>query len=130
MIFPAVPGQVENLTASFDTTEAVFDPENRMYSLSIEIDWDNPTFPNGEIVSYNVSVFRTDDTSDVVYSDTSLAVATVADSVMVLPFTDYTVTVAASTSAGQGEETSVTVESPQAGSVYTIETLYFSFLPM
>ena len=90
---------MENLTASFDTTDAVFDPENRMYNLSIKIDWGDPTFPNGEIVSYNVSVFRTDDTSDVVYSDSSLAVATVADSVMVLPFTDYTVTVAASTSA-------------------------------
>ena len=36
---------------------------------------------------------------------------TVTASVMVLPFTNYTVTVAASTSAGQGEETSVTIES-------------------
>ena len=130
MIFPAVPGQVENLMASFNTTDAVFDPKNRMYSLSIEIDWDNPTFPNGEIVSYNVTVFRTDDTSDVIYNETSLEVATVAESVMVLPFTNYTVTVAASTSAGQGEETSVTVVSPQAGSVYTMETLFFSFMPM
>ena len=110
-----MPGQVESLNASFISTGAVFDSDSRMYDLTLEIEWDEPTYPNGMIVSYNVTVFRTANPSEVVFSDESLMVTSVTPSVVALPFTNYTVNVAASTSAGQGDENSVTIESPEAG---------------
>ena len=110
-----MPGQVESLNGSFISSGAVFDSDSRMYDLTLEVEWDEPTYPNGIIVSYNVTVFRTANSSDAVFSDESLMVTSATPSVMVLPFTNYTVSVAASTSAGQGDENSVTVESPEAG---------------
>ena len=86
-----------------------------MYTLDMDISWDEPTYPNGDITSYEVTVSRTDDSNDIVYNDDILAGTSVTPSVMVLPFTNYTVTVAASTSAGQGEGVNITIESPQAG---------------
>ena len=86
-----------------------------MYTIDINITWDEPIYPNGVITAYNVTVYQTANSSDVVYRDGSITNLTVTESVMVLPFTDYTVSVSASTSAGQGDETTVTVESPQAG---------------
>ena len=111
----AEPGLVDNLQASFDTIELNFNPATRMYTLDMNIMWDEPTNPNGIITSYEVTVQQTDDSSVTVYTNAMLIVTSVTPSVMVLPFTDYTVTVAASTSAGQGENTSITVESPEAG---------------
>ena len=70
---------------------------------------------NGVITSYSVTVYQTNDPSDIVYSNDTLIAPNVTASVMVLAFTNYTVSVAASTSAGQGDENSVTVESPEAG---------------
>ena len=114
-----MPGQVESLNGSFISSGAVFDSDSRMYDLTLEVEWDEPTYPNGIIVSYNVTVFRTANSSDAVFSDESLMVTSATPSVMVLPFTNYTVSVAASTSAGQGDENSVTIESPEAG-MYSI----------
>ena len=87
----------------------------RMYTLDMNIAWDKPANPNGVITSYKVTVQQTDSPSVTVYTNTTLTVTSVTPLVMVLPFTDYTVTVAANTSAGQGESTSITVESPEAG---------------
>ena len=115
VISPAVPGQVENLAAFFVSTGAMFDSDARMYTLNMDITWDEPTYPNGVITSYEVTVSRTDDSNDMVYNDDILEGTSVTTSVMVLPFTNYTVTVAASTSEGQGENISVTEESPEAG---------------
>ena len=72
-------------------------------------------YPNGVIQTYNVTVFETANPSNMVYSDDTLIDPNVTTSVVALPFTNYTVSVAASTSAGQGEEDTVTVESPEAG---------------
>ena len=77
-------------------------------------------YPNGVIQTYNVTVFETANTSNMVYSDDMLTAPNVMTSVMVLPFTDYTVSVAASTSAGQGEESTVTLTSPEAGRSLTL----------
>ena len=107
----AEPGQVRNLDANFST--GTFNPTTRMYTLNISVEWNEPTYPNGDITSYSVIVYQTENSSDI-YSDT-LALTYVTQSVMVLPFTNYTVTVAASTSARQGEGTSITIESPEAG---------------
>ena len=81
----------------------------------MNISWNEPTNPNGVITSYEVTVHQTDNPSVTVYTNTTLTVTSVTPSVMVLPFTNYTVTVAANTSAGQGEGVSIIIESPQAG---------------
>ena len=113
--FTAEPGQVENLAASFVSTGSMFNSTIRMYTLDMDITWDEPIYPNGVITSYEVTVYQTDNSSVIVYTNTALTVTSVTPSVMVLPFTDYTVTVAASTSAGQGEDISVNELSPEAG---------------
>ena len=84
--------------------------------------WDEPTNPNGVITSYNVTVYQTDDPNDIIFSDSAVTANTVTESVMALPYTNYTVAVTASTSAGEGEEESVIETSPQAG------IPHFSFL--
>ena len=105
---------MQDLTASFGQ-DPLFDPDTRMHTLEISISWDPPTQPNGEIAGYTVIVYRTDNTSDIVYNNTMVTDTTVSPQVMVFPFTDYTVSVSASTSAGEGEATEVTIESPEAG---------------
>ena len=57
------------------------------------------------------------DSSDVVYSNDAVTDLAVTESVMVLPYTNYTVTVAASTSAGQGDNATVIILSPEAGNL-------------
>ena len=91
-----------------------------MYTLDMMITWDEPTYTNGIITFYEVTVSRADDPNDIVYNDDTLTVTSVTPSVMVLPFTNYTVTVAASTSAGQGDEVTMIIESPQAGTKYIL----------
>ena len=93
----------------------MFNSTTRIYTLDIVITWDEPSNPNGVITFYEVNVTQTDDSGIVVYSNSSLPVPNVIESVMVLPFTNYTVTVAASTSAGQGDEVAISIESPEAG---------------
>ena len=86
-----------------------------MYTLDMTVTWEEPIYPNGVITSYEVTVAQTDNSSVIVYTDDSLTVTSVTQSVMVLPFTNYTVTVTASTSAGQGDPESVVELSPEAG---------------
>ena len=76
--------------------------------------WKEPVEPNGVITSYEVTVAQTDNSSVIVYTDDSLTVTSVTQSVEVLPFTNYTVTVTASTSAGQGDPKSIVELSPEA----------------
>ena len=107
---------------------STFDTENHAYFFHINITWSAPLLPNGEITSYSVTVYRTDDsTEDVVYSNANLTATSVTPLVMVSAFTDYTVTVAASTSAGQGETVSLTIQSPQAGKCIIVNSLFLPF---
>ena len=115
MFFNAVPGKVENLEASFNLTGADFNSETRMYSLNVDVEWNEPTFTNGVIDKYSVTIYRTENTSDVVYSNASLVVSSVTELVSVLPYTNYTVSVAASTPAGQGDKVYEIILSPEAG---------------
>ena len=109
------PGQVLELEAEFLFEDTDFNSINRMWDLEINITWAEPMFLNGEIDSYNVTVFETDNPSTEVFSHAALTTTSVTAPVMVPAFTNYTVTVAASTSAGQGEESTIIVESPEAG---------------
>ena len=108
------PSPVNGLTASF-SEQTTFNSTTRVLTVDIDISWSLPTFQNGMVTFYEVTVFE-EGTNTLVYSNNSITNLT--ESVMVLPFTDYTVSVSASTSAGQGDETTVTVESPQAGNFF------------
>ena len=103
-----------NLDVSFDSTGSSYDADMRMYTLDMTVTWEQPIYPNG-VVSYEVTVTQTDNSSVIVYSDDSLTVTSVTQSVMVLPYTNYTVTVTASTSAGEGDPKSIVELSPEAG---------------
>ena len=85
-----------------------------MHTVTLDISWSEPVFPNGVILSYEVIVTETSDSSVVVH-EVNVTDTGVMPSVMVLPFTNYTVTVAASTSAGPGAGASTTAVSPEAG---------------
>ena len=110
---PSEPGPVNDLNAFF-TAPTMFNPITCMLTVDINISWNVPTFPNGIITNYDVIVVEMD-TDIVVYSNDNVLDSIVTESVMVLPFTNYTVTVAASTSAGQGDETTIIILSPEAG---------------
>ena len=108
----AVPGLVRNRFAEFGAS-ITFDPTSRMYTLIIDISWEEPTYPNGIIQSYQVAVAETI-SGFPVYSNDAVTDLAVNVSVMVLPYTQYTVSVAASTLAGQGDETTIIILSPEA----------------
>ena len=78
--------------------------------LILDVSWEEPINPNGIITSYEVTVAEADNSSVIVYIDDSLTVTSVNQTMMIQPFTDYNVTVAASTSAGQGEGITITYE--------------------
>ena len=113
--FPIAPGQVGRLSASFNTTGAAYNSTTRMYALNMNIVWSEPLNPNGIITSYEVTVARTDNSTDVVYSNISLTAPNVTALVSVLAFTNYTVSVVASTSVGEGASDSVIELSPESG---------------
>ena len=117
----------------FATTGSMFNSISRMHTVDMDITWRKPTYPNGVITAYNVTVYRSDDPTDVVYNNNSIQVPNVSESVMVLAFTDYTVTVTASTSAGEGERASDTDTSPEAGIYCTYICLFLlamQFIPL
>ena len=109
------PGPVVSLESTFSMTERTYEPSTRTYTVDLTITWGEPLYPNGEITSYEVNVTQADDPNVEVYRNNNLEAPNVTVSVMVLAFTNYTVTVAASTSAGQGEQVTDIVLSPEAG---------------
>ena len=117
-MFHTAPETVEGLSAAFITDDSQFNSMSQLWAISINISWSQTL--------YNVTVYRTDNSADVVYSNDALTDTSVTPSVMVPAFTNYTVTVAASTSAGQGEAVSLTIQSPQAGTCYCALHTYVS----
>ena len=113
----AEPSPVNGLTASF-SEQTTLNSTTRVLTVDIDISWSLPAFQNGMVTFYEVTVFE-EGTNTLVYSNNSITDLNVTESVMVLPFTDYTVSVSASTSAGQGDEATFSVESPQAGTLRT-----------
>ena len=114
MYFTTVPGNVRSLQLTFNANEDAFGSTTRLYTLDMTIAWEQPITLNG-VITYEVTVAQTDNSSAIVYSNTGITVTSVGQSVMVLPYTNYTATVTASTSAGQGDPESVVEISPQAG---------------
>ena len=121
-----MPGPVVGLDSTFSTTGRSYNKSIRTYTVDLSITWSEPEYPNGVITLYTVTVTQADDSTVEVYSDDSIETPNVTVSVMVVAFTDYTVTVAANTSAGQGDSTTDTVTSPEAG-MYVTKTSQRAF---
>ena len=115
LLTPSEPREVSDLQASFSDTSD-FNATTRILTVNLTITWTEPMYPNGEIQSYEVAVYIDSDTAeDDVYSNSSIAALNVTVQVEVMPYTNYTVRVVASTSAGQGDPSTVVIQSPQAG---------------
>ena len=113
----AAPSQVVGLVASFapfDGADTMFDPDTQMYTLPLDITWSEPTYPNGQITTYEVNVYQSDNTSNNIHSATPTT-PDVTAVVTVMPFTSYTVAVTASTLGGEGDESTFVTRSPEAG---------------
>ncbi len=89
---------------------AVYNKTLNTYLVTIEVTWAPPAVPNGIISGYQYALISTDTVVSDNTTDTSVAV-----NVTVSPYTNYTVTVRASTSAGMGGEAVDTALSPEAG---------------
>ena len=76
-------------------------------------------FPNGEIIAYSYRLVETSNSSNEIITDTNTTDLgmSVVRNVTVSPFTNYTATVVAYTSAGRGETATVVTTSPEAGNL-------------
>ena len=114
LIYPStVPGPVWNVDLVFLNTDN-FDSVSNMYNLNVNISWEAPSNPNGVILGYNYSLMETSDLDNIIIEYTSTTLLSAEQSVMVAPFTNYTATVVAFTSAGGGEPVMEVALSPEA----------------
>ena len=95
---------------------ATYNSSTVTYNLPVSISWQPPQYPNGIIVMYNYSLVETNEAGRVVIdgntTDTELFIER---NVTVSPFTNYTATVVAFTSAGSGDSVMEIALSPEAG---------------
>ena len=110
-----VPGPVRNLNVEYTAELTNFNRSSRMYDLIVTISWEAPLGPNGVILDYTYRLVKTDDTSNIVIQNTNTTSQSVEESVTVFPYTNYTVTVVAFTSAGMGDSVMEVALSPEAG---------------
>ena len=108
------PGPVQNLRVMYTAELSNFNRLSRMYDLNVTISWNAPSEPNGVILAYSYHLVETDNTSTVIIEDTNTTDPSVLDSVTVSPFTNYTATVVAYTSAGGGNAAIEVAISPEA----------------
>ena len=109
------PGPVQNLRVDYTAELTDFNRSSRMYDLNVTISWEAHLEPNGVILEYRYRLVKTDDTSNIIIQNTSTTNRSVVESVTVAPYTNYTVTVVAFTSAGMGESVMQVALSPEAG---------------
>ena len=92
-----------------------FNRSSRMYDLDVTISWEAPSEPRGRILAYSCCLVETANTNNVIIEDTNTTDLSVLESVTVAPFTNYTATVVAYTSAGRGDSAVEVSLSPEAG---------------
>ena len=118
-LFPlsTAPGPVQSLSVTFILESATYNTELRTFDISVNISWQLPLFPNGEIITYGYRLVETSNSSNEIITDTNTTDLgmSVVRNVTVSPFTNYTATVVAYTSAGRGETATVVTTSPEAG---------------
>ena len=87
--------------------------------ISVNILWQQPLYSNGEIITYSYRLVETSNPSNEIITDTNTTDLglSVVQNVTVSPFTNYTATVVAYTSAGSGETSTVVTTSPEAGNL-------------
>ena len=108
-----MPGPVQNLNVEYIAELTNFNSESRMYELNVTISWEAPLEPRGNIQTYNYRLVETDNAMNIVIDDNT-ADMSVERNVTVFPYTNYTVTVVAFTSAGMGDSVMEVALSPEA----------------
>ena len=114
---PLAPGPVQNLTVTFLSESATYNRTTRTYDIPVSISWQPPEYPNGEIVAYSYRLVETNAPNTNIILDMNTTQLSIQRSVTVAPFTNYTATVVAFTSAGSGESVMNVALSPEAGNV-------------
>ena len=102
---------------TFLSESATYTDATRTYYIPVTLSWQTPQYPNGEIITYRYSLVETNAPSTVIISDTNTSdetVLSVERNVTVSPFTSYTATVVAFTSAGRGDPVIQVALSPEA----------------
>ena len=106
---------MQNLSVMYTAELTDFNSESRMYDLNVTISWEAPSEPRGRILEYSYRLVETANTDNVIIEDTNTSLLSVVESVTVSPYTNYTGTVIAYTSAGRGDPTIEISLSPEAG---------------
>ena len=119
-IFITAPGPVQNLRIGYTAELTNFNRLSRMYDLNITISWEVPFDPRGVIQTYSYCLVETNHPNNVIIENTNTSLLSVEQSVTVSPFTNYTATVVAFTSAGMGESAVRVSLSPEAGNFYSM----------
>ena len=105
---------VQNLTVTFLSEPSTYNSTTRTYNLPVSISWQPPRYPNGQITVYSYKLVETNATGRVLISYTTTTNLSVEHNVIVSPFTNYTATVVAFTTAGEGDSVMEVVLSPEA----------------
>ena len=108
------PDPVENVTLSFNTTSSTFNRSTGLYSIGLELSWTAPVETNGNIAGYQFNVTESG-TSTQVLSDSTTATSLDRLLNAIKPYTNYTLSVVASTTGGSSDVRRSTAESPEAG---------------
>ena len=95
---------------------STYNSTNRTYNLPVSISWQPPQYPNGQITTYNYRLVGTNTPNAIIISDTNTSGTdlSVEHNVTVFPFTNYTATVVAFTTAGGRESVMEVALSPEA----------------
>ena len=109
------PGPVQNLNVMYAAELTNFNIESRMYDLNVTISWEAPSEPRGNILRYSYRLVETANTNNVIIGYTNTTDLSVVENVTVSPFTNYTATVVAFTSARMGNSVMEIALSPEAG---------------
>ena len=117
ILFSPAPGPVQGLSVTFLLESATYNTALRTFDVSVSISWQQPQFPNGQIIAYSYRLVETSNSSKEIITDTNTTDLglSVVQNVTVSPFTNYTATVVAYTSAGSGETSTEVTVSPEAG---------------
>ena len=108
------PGLVVNLEVTFLQELGAYSRAERTYSIPVRITWEPPTEPNGIISGYRYKLQETDNSSVVIPLISTLDL-TVSTNVTVNAFTNYSISLQAVTSGGEGMTEIEVILSPQAG---------------
>ena len=110
------PDSVQNIQLTFSIESATYDNVSRTYDLNVTISWEEPLEPGGDIVAYSYRLVETNTPDSVTIMEANATMTlSVTQPVTVSPFTNYTATVVAYTSAGRGPDETITRLSPEAG---------------